>query len=247
MALSPTIPTSFVPKQPVRPTAPRPRASGANLFLVISFFLLGAAVVGSVAVFAYQQYLKSVITQKEAQLQAAEEDINFATVEEYIRIRDRFTSAQELLDKHVALSQFLTVLEASTLANVRFSTFTFMLSDDGVPTIEMNGVARNFNALAAQSNAFGADTRIKSAIFSDITVNANNSVSFHVSANLSPALMVMMDPSERPAPPETPIVPVGTTTPPAATGTSSPVLPTTPAAPATTPPSPASTSSPVGL
>ena len=244
MALSPTIPTSFVPKQPVRPTPNRPRASGANLFLVISFFLLGTAVVGSVAVFAYQQYLKSVITQKEAQLQAAEEDINFATVEEYIRVRDRFTAAQQLLDKHVALSQFLSVLEASTLTNVRFSTFTFVLSDDGVPTIEMNGVARNFNALAAQSNAFGADTRIKSAIFSDITVNPNNSVSFHVSANLSPALMVMMDPSERPAPPEVPIVPVGTTTPPATTGTSSPV---TPVAPATTPVSPAPTSSPVGL
>ncbi|MEK9161038.1 MAG: hypothetical protein AAB440_03335 [Patescibacteria group bacterium] len=244
MALSPTIPTSFVPKQPVRPTAPRSRASGANLFLVISFFLLGAAVVGSVLVFAYQQYLKSVITEKETQLQTAEEEINFATVEEYIRVRDRFTAAQELLDEHVTLSQFLSVLEKSTLANVRFSTFTFILSDEGVPTIEMNGIARNFNALAAQSNAFGADTRIKSAIFSDITVNANNSVSFHVSAQLSPALLMMMDPSERPVP-EVPSLPVATTTPSAGTSTSSPVTGTSTAPVA--PVSPASTSSPVGL
>lgn len=200
MALSPTIPTSFVPKQPVLRTVPnRPKSSGANLFMVISFFLLGAAVLGSVAVFGYQQYLKGVIASKEADLKAAEERINFSTVEEFIRVRNRFTASQELLDQHVALSQFLTVLESTTLASVRYSSMAFTLEDDGTPTVEMSGVARSFNALAAQSNALGTDTRIKSAIFSGIKVNPNNSVSFTLTADLSPTLVTMMDPADLPA------------------------------------------------
>lgn len=236
MALSPTIPTSFVPKQPVRTTPSRPKASGGDLFLVVSFFLLGAAVVGSVGVFLYQQYLSGVIERKEADLVAAEERINFSTVEEFIRMRDRLTAGQQLLDQHVALSQFLTVLEGATLANVRFSSMTFTLAEDGTPAVQMSGIARSFNALAAQSNALGADTRIKSAIFSAITVNANNSVSFELTANLSPVLITMMDPGEAPAP-AAPVLPVATST-----------STTTPSAPVATTTLPvATTTSPVGL
>lgn len=246
MALSPSIPTSFVPKQPVRPTMQRPRSSGMNLVLIVSFFLLGAAVVGSAGVFLYQQYLKNVIVDKEMALAAAEENINFATVENFIRMRDRFSAAQELLDEHVALSQFLEVLESATLANVRFSSMTFMLLDDGTPTVQMNGVARSFNALAAQSNAFGADGRIKSAIFSNITVNPNNSVGFEVNANLAPSLIVMMDPAERPLP-EPPALPVSTSTPAAATSTGAAAPATSTAPVSTQPAAPATPVTPVGL
>lgn len=218
MALSPTIPTSFVPKQPVLRTVPaRPKSGGTNLFLVISFFLLGAAVVGSIAVFGYQQYLGGVIKSKEAELKAAEERINFSTVEDFIRVRNRFTASQELLDQHVALSQFLTVLESTTLSSVRYGTMNFVLEEDGTPTVEMIGVARSFNALAAQSNALGADTRIKSAIFSGIKVNPNNSVSFTLSAHLAPSLITMMDPADLPAQRLLPQAPAATSTP--ATGT----------------------------
>jgi len=203
--------------------------------MMLSFFVLGAAILGSVGVFLYQQYLGSVIKSKAIELQAAEERINFSTVEDFIRMRDRLSAGQQLLDKHIALSQFLSVLEGATLANVRFSSMTFVLAEDGTPTVQMSGVARSFNALAAQSNAFGADPRIKSAIFSAITVNANSSVAFELAADLSPALITMMDPGEAPAP-AAPVLPVATTT----TASSTPTLaPTT--VPATT------TTSPIGL
>ena len=227
MALSPSIPTSFVPKQPVQTSAPRPKATGSNIFLIISFFLLGVAVVGSVAVFGYQQYLKGVIADKEMELAAAEERINFEAVEEFIRMRDRFSAGQELLDKHIALSQFLSVLENTTIANVRFSGMSFFLADDGTPSVEMVGVARNFNALAAQSNALSSDPRIKSAIFSGITVNPNNSVAFQLSAELSESLITMRDPADMPPP----VVPAATSTPAA---TTTPVATSTPSAPSGT-------------
>ncbi len=55
----------------------------------------------------------------------------------------------------------------------------------------MNGVARSFNALAAQSNAFSDEKRIKRAIFSGITLDQKSgNVSFSLKAELDPALIV---------------------------------------------------------
>ena len=224
MALSPTIPTSFVPKQPVRTVPNKPRPSGGNALMVISFFILGLAVVGCVGVFLFQQYLGSVLVKKEEALKIAEERITTSGIEEFIRLSDRLTTGKELLENHIALSQFLTVLESSTLANVRFSSMSFVL-EEGVPTVEMVGVARTFNALAAQSNTFGANPEIKSAIFSGITVNPGGSVSFIVSAKLTPEFVTMSKEARVPAvtvPVEaaTSTAPVASSTAPVATTTS---------------------------
>lgn len=202
--MSPNIPTSFVPKQPVRTVVQRPKSTG-NVFLTVSFFLLGLALLGSAGVFAYQQYLNGVLASKEARLEQARQNIDSETVADFIKLRNRFTIGEELLSRHVAVSQFFDVLEGLTLQSVRFNTFTYNLAEDGSAEIEMEGTARNFNALAAESNAFGAEPRIRSAIFSGITVNANGSVSFALSAELAPDLIVMRageEPAGLPAVPE---------------------------------------------
>lgn len=51
-------------------------------------------------------------------------------------------------------------------------------------------MARSFNALAAASNAFATDGRIKDAIFSNISVNKDSTVSFSLSAMLDPKLII---------------------------------------------------------
>lgn len=193
---TPTIPTSFVPKQPVK-TASRPQRSGGNIFFMISLILLAASLVGSGGIFAYERYLESARDAKDQQVRAAQERINPDTVEEFVRTRNRFTSASQILNGHVAPSQFFDTLEGLTLQSVRFDDLLFTLAEDRSAEIKVEGVARTFNALAAQSAAFASEKRIKSAIFSDITVNDDGTVGFSLVADLDPRLLIL-DPSRAP-------------------------------------------------
>jgi hypothetical protein len=186
-----TIPTSFVPKQPVR-TGTRFAKTGGNTFLVLSLILFGVAVFGAGAVFGFERYLLSVSDSKSAELDAAQARVDASKVEEFIRTRDRFIVGKGILDTHVAASNFFKLLETLTLQNVRFNSLSFRLGEDRASEIGMEGTALTFNALAAQSSAVAAEKRIKRAIFSDIKVNENKTVSFSLAAELDPKLLTLL-------------------------------------------------------
>jgi len=192
VALPPTIPTSFVPKQPVAPTLRRQK-SGTNIFFLLGAGALGLAIVASLATFGYEFYLKSARDTKEAELVTAQQQVDIDAVEGFIRLRDRLNAVEIILDRHVALSEFFNTLEVRTLQTVRFSNLGLTVDADRSAGIEMNGIARSFNALAAQSAAIAAEKRIKRAIFTDIQVNENGTVGFTLTAVLDPRLITSGD------------------------------------------------------
>lgn len=219
MAPSPTtIPTSFVPQQPVRTTT-NFRKSGGNPFLAVSILILVVALLACGAVFGYQHYLEGVRTAKQAQVQQAQASIDSAQLSTFIRARDRFSAAEGLLDGHVAVSNFLGLLESLTLTNVRFTSLSFTLADDRSAEIKMDGTARTFNSLAVESSAFAAEKRVKRAIFSGIKVNQNGTVAFSLDANLEPELLAFTADGLAPA------TPLATTTPTEAGTSTSSALP----------------------
>lgn len=187
--------------------------------MVLACFLLIVSLVAAAGTFAYSQYLKSVSAQKATALADAQASVDVSAVEDFVHFRDRFAAAKTLLDGHVVASHFFDLLEELTLANVRFSSLNFERVEDGTVTIKMSGIARSFNALAAQSSAFANEKQIKRAIFANIKVAENGTVSFSVSAELDPKLIAFTDEG---LPAQTPAAPVpGTTTPVSATTTQS--------------------------
>ncbi|HWH07399.1 MAG TPA: hypothetical protein VNU47_02675 [Candidatus Paceibacterota bacterium] len=226
MSVPPNIPTSFVPRQSLD-TPRRKMHGGNNVFLLIGLFIFGLSVALAVGVFAYQKYLESVVTVKEAALSSAEATISKDVVEEYVRLKQRFVSGRELLDNHVALSQFFAVLESLTLQNVKFDDLTLTVAEDRTASITIEGIARNFNTLAAQSSAVAGERAFKRAIFSDISVNDNGTVGFSLSADIDPSLIAMQEAAfaeepvvEAPAP----ATPAATTTAPSQATTTQPRL-----------------------
>lgn len=233
MAIPPTIPTSFVPKQPVSTAARRPQ-SGLNAFLIIAGVVAGLAVLASGATFGYKTYLENVRTTKSTALETAQKEVNPETVEGFIRLRNRFNSAQTLLDQHVLTSQFFDTIEARTLQTVRFNSLILTVADDRSAEIQMEGVAKSFNALAAQSEAFASEKRIKRAIFSSIAVKENGTVGFKLSAELDPRLVLAgtapVPPVQQQVPAATPaavpaVAPVKATTTPAVSASTTPKKP----------------------
>lgn len=160
-----------------------------NVFFIIGGVIAIISVVLAGGAFAYELYLKNARDQKSAALTEAQKSVDLDTVEEFIRLKNRLSTVETLLNQHVGLSEFFDTLEARTLQTVRFSGLTVTVEDDRSAEITMEGVARSFNALAAQSSAIAAEKRIKRAIFSDITVNKNGTVGFMLAATLDPRLI----------------------------------------------------------
>lgn len=240
MALPPTIPTSFVPHAPGSPQQFRASFSSDSFigaFGLFAYFVLGVAFVLALGVFVYGRYLASELSTKDAAIAKATAAIDRSTVEGFVRLRNRLNLSGTLLNKHLALSSFFTSLETLLPASVRFSALHISTDAAGMSKVEATGLAKNFNSLAVVSTAFAADGRIKDAIFSKISINKDNSVSFSLSATLDPKL-VAFSPNETTldlgSPSALPTEPVTQTAPPV------PALPSTqsaPSAPAQTAPS----------
>lgn len=164
--------------------------SGTNLFLIVSLIVAGVVVAIAVGTFLYGKYLDRTLASKQALLAQAQNQVDENTIEEFVRLRDRLASAKGLLTDHIVLSNFFDTLETLTLQGVRFDGLTLSVAGDNTAQLQMSGTAKSFNALAAQSNAFAGEKRIKRAIFSDITVTSAKLVTFKMTADIDPKLVI---------------------------------------------------------
>jgi hypothetical protein len=202
-----------VPKQPVATT--RRARNGTNLFLLAATVIAGLSILLAAGVFGYQKYLEAAHERKAAALREAEAAINRDTVEDFIRLRDRLIAADTLLGNHVALSQFFNILESATVQTVQFTSLEVTINPDRSAKIAMKGTAATFNALAAESAAFAAEKRIRRAIFSGISAAETGGVTFSLTAELDPRLVVWEGPTAAvaaPAAPPAEVPPAATTT-----------------------------------
>jgi len=157
---------------------------------LLAYALLGIAFVLALGVFFYGRILAADKIAKDAALAKAEGGIDLATVEGFVQLRNRLNYGETLLKNHASFSSFFSSLETLLPLSVRFNTLHLSFDPLGAAKLEGSGTAKNFNALAAASGAFAADGRIKDAIFSKISINRDNSVSFSLSATLDPKILL---------------------------------------------------------
>ncbi len=239
MPISPVMPTSFVPRTQQMPSQrPNAQNTGSNIFLIVAIAIFAVALLASGVVFGYDRILTSKLTAKEDALAAAQNAANKSQVQNFIRLRDRLTSAQKLLNSHVTLSGFFDTLESLTPQNVKYNTLSILVAGDNTAQVEITGVAKNFNTLASQSNALSTNKHIKHAIFSGINLNKDTGgIGFTLKAMIDSTLVVggtstaAIAPINSGAiptvslPTSAPIIPPTSTTTPAKTPT--PTMPTT--------------------
>ncbi|OGG76324.1 hypothetical protein A2950_01845 [Candidatus Kaiserbacteria bacterium RIFCSPLOWO2_01_FULL_55_19] len=188
MDIPPTIPTSFVP----RSASVIARHSGTGvtgIYGLSAYVILGIVFVFALGTFVYDRVLAGMQSSRGASLEKAEKAIDLATVEGFVQLRNRLNSGTMLLANHVALSKFFAILETVLPTSVRLTSLH--LSFDATKQVKLDGtgVAKSFNALAAVSTAFANDGRIKEAIFSNLIVNKDSSVSFVLSATIDPKVV----------------------------------------------------------
>ena len=185
--MDPLPPQSFIPKEAL--TAEKARTGGIGLLLLIVILLFVLSIIAAGGAFAYTQILTKKLADQKSSLDLQKGAFDEATIKDLVRLDSRIEQAKLLLTKHVAPSAVFNFLSDNTLVNVQFTGFDYSLNADGTATIQLDGTADSFSTIALQSDALGKSSLLKDVLFSGITVEANNRISFAVHAVADPGLL----------------------------------------------------------
>lgn len=182
-----TAPPSFIPHEATTsaPVARRESRGLSDLFALIALVLCVASIALGVGVFLYREYLATSSNSKIDQLERAKAAFEPSLIAELTRLDDRMRSAGEILQKHIAPSTILAMLEETTIASVGFSSLDFEVTDSETIGVRMDGVAGSVNGIALQADLFSKGGMLASPIFSNINRELDG-VHFSLSASVNP-------------------------------------------------------------
>jgi len=179
---------SFIPKKTLGEQGKKKRRTFGLFFGVsVIIFILTVATAG--ATYSYRSFLDSSISNMTQSLERAKQAFEPALILELKRLNARINSANSILSNHIALSEFLRLLEENTLKTVQFSRFEYDVSGD-IVQISLRGKARDYSSVALQSDLFGDSKFIKNPIFSNLGLDQNGNVTFDVVANIDLSLIL---------------------------------------------------------
>ncbi len=184
--MDPQVPTSFIPKKPL---VGESRVGGGGLVMFLAVLIFIASFLAAGGAFAYSKYLDRALADKDASLKKAEGAFDTASIVELSRLDIRLIEGRNLLDSHIAPSGVFTLLSATTLERVQFTSLTVGVETEGSARIELKGVADSFSSLALQSDQFSAAKVLRDVVFSGISNDAQGRVQFSVSATVDPSIL----------------------------------------------------------
>ena len=194
--------TSFIPKKPVTMTG-QSQPSSMSLLLVVSIiiFLISLGLAGYV--FLQKNLLLQKLTTDQNTIETNKSGLtsDSITIESLVELNSRINVAKDLLNKHIAVSPIFDFLQQGTLKSVRFKNFNFSSADvneAGISriSIQMSGVAKDWETVASQADEFGkADWKkiITEPKVSNLSLGADGSVSFLFTAYVTPDFLVYVN------------------------------------------------------
>lgn len=183
--MDPKIQTNFIPRKSAVDSS-LPKRAPVGLFTLLSVAVFIVVVATIVLLFLYRQTLIVQNAELEQSLNTYKAKIKQPIVSEVITINRRLEAANNRLNKHVAVSGVFELLSKHTLQDVRWSNFSFEISDTGVATLTMNGQARTFSAVALQMDGISSDKEnFKNPLVSDIRLDQNGNPMFTFKSELS--------------------------------------------------------------
>jgi hypothetical protein len=138
--------------------------------------------------FAYSKILDGQIKEVQVKILDARGAYEPEKIKELIDIDKKITSSNDLLRKHVAVSEVLSLLENLTLKKMRFTSFEYT-KNNNKPTVSITGDIQTYNALARQQEFFASTEFIRNPRFTDFNLGDNGYISVKFSADLDQSLI----------------------------------------------------------
>lgn len=181
--------TSFIPKKPLD-SPERRNKSSASLFMIGSLFIFIVSAVLAGAVFGGKKYLSDRLAKDKEDFAKAQGQFDSITVEYLIKLSKKIDLAKNVMDKHIAVLPIFDYLQANTYKYVRFKSMDLSLSDDNIIELDMKGEAKNFDAVALQSDLFAQNKDFKNPIISDVDRASTGGIIFNFKTQIEPRLLL---------------------------------------------------------
>ena len=188
--MDPKFQTSFIPKRSVdsgtisSSFSPVSVRQNMDMLTSIAVLVFAVSVLTLGGFFGYKYYLNKQIVQIGTEIDAARAAFQPEKIRELIDANARLISVSLLLDKHVAVSQALSLMQNLIVKKMRFVNLSY--SDKGIsPGLLIKGQVESYNALASQQEIFSQNESIKNPKFFNFNLDQNGYIDFEFSGSLN--------------------------------------------------------------
>jgi hypothetical protein len=186
--------TSFIPKKPIVTNGATTSYGGGqkttSISMVVSVSILIVVILSTGGLFLYKNYL---IKNKEAlssSLVKVRDSFDNDTIAELETYDKRSSTAKQILNNHIVLSPLFELINELTLSSIQYTKFDHNTAN-GIFSVKMSGIARDYRSIALQADVFntGKGRKLKDIVFSNLTKDKNNYVTFDVEFTVDPSLL----------------------------------------------------------
>ncbi len=186
--------TSFIPKKPILVGNTSSTAATSNttsILMVVTVFIFVIMLAAAGGLYFYKDL---VLTKNKQELSAnllkIKDSFQKDTIAELELYDKRTSAAKDVLTKHVVLSPLFEAINTLTLTTIQYTKFEHSTVKD-VFSVKMSGIARDYKSIALQADVFNSDKgkMFKDVIFSNLTKNKNNYVTFEVGFTVNPGFL----------------------------------------------------------
>lgn len=186
--------TSFIPKKPIienglSVNSSRKRTISISIVASVSIMvLMGVATVG---LYFYRDYLQKNKDQLSLSLGKVRESFDKDTIDELEMYDKKASVAKEILYNHIVVSPIFDVINDLTLSSIQYTKFSQSRSEGGAYVVAMSGIAKDYKSIALQADVFntGKGQMFKNLVFSNLTKDKNNYVTFDLEFSINPELL----------------------------------------------------------
>ncbi len=195
------IPTSFIPKDTIKPEL-RERREPVSILAIIALILLAGSLVYLAGVYAYRYIVYKEINKPcnqdggttscglRASLEIRTRELQIEQLEELKRLDTKLKNGASVLGRHITLKPFFAVLGEITVQNIQFQKFQF---DKEKNLITIEGVAKSYEDIAYQQKVFSTNELARKSFtsfaFSDFDLNQAGVVGFKLAINVKSELL----------------------------------------------------------
>ena len=187
--------TSFIPKKPILMDQKTTNHSGgASVFMFISVFIIILSLAGAGFTFFWKDVLTKQQASYQVELEKAEKRFDIGLIEKLKKANTKIDLANQLLKKHVAVSEVFDIVNSLTTEGIRFDNFEFTspVATGDSARITVRGVGNSFSSIAWQSDVLGQSIKygknkiVKNPVLGDLILDEKGNVGFTMTASFDP-------------------------------------------------------------
>lgn len=178
---------SFIPKKTFVPSVGQ--GHGFDVLTTSTFLILLVSGLVAGGLYFYRDSIQKQIAAQKQSLERAQADFEISTINGIVNRSDKIEAAQTLLENHKTLLPIFSFLEKNTSSETRYSTFSYVLNEDGDPEITLIGAAKSYGVLGNQIQTIEQHKDVKKAEFSGIRLGDKGQVNFSVKITFDPSLI----------------------------------------------------------